>query len=86
MSELVLGLCLQERGEDDRAAAALTDAAELADRHGIPATGWEAHAALARLGDDSARHLATAQAILTRIVARVKDPKLQKSLRTRAKL
>ena len=86
MSELVLGLCLQERGEGDRAAAALTHAAELADRHGIPATGWEAHAALARLGDDSTRHLAAAEAIVIRIAAEVKDLTLQESLRERAKM
>jgi class 3 adenylate cyclase/tetratricopeptide (TPR) repeat protein len=86
MSELVLGLCLQERGEGDRAAAALAHAAELADRHGIPATGWEAHAALARLGHESTRHLAAAEAIVTRIAAEVKDPTLQKTLRKRAEL
>ena len=86
MSELVLGLCLQERGEGDRAAAALTHAAELADRYGIPATGWEAHAALARLGDDSARHLAAAEAIVIRIAAEVKDLTLQESWRKRAQL
>jgi len=86
MSELVLGLCLQERGEGDHAAAALTHAAELADRYGIPATGWEAHAALARLGDDSARHLAAAEAIVIRIAAEVKDLTLQESWRKRAQL
>jgi hypothetical protein len=86
MTELVLGLCLQERGDGEGAAATLTHAAELADRHGIPATGWEAHFALARLGDDSARHLAAAEAIVIRIAAEVKDPTLRKSLRKRVEL
>ena len=43
ITELVLGLCIEARGDHDRAVAQLAHAAETADEHGIPAPGWEAH-------------------------------------------
>jgi tetratricopeptide (TPR) repeat protein len=60
---LVSGLCLESLGQRDRACAMLARAADLADSHRIPAPGWEAHAALVRLGagDD---HEAAAAAIV----------------------
>ena len=83
-TELLLGLCVEARDDLDRARAALTRAAEIADEHGIPAPGWEAHLALARLVEDPTGHLTAAEAILERIAADVKDEALRDSLRKRA--
>ena len=83
-TELLLGLCVEARDDLDRARAALTRAAEIADEHGIPAPGWEAHLALARLVEDPTAHLTAAETILDRIAADVKDEALRDSLRTRA--
>ena len=83
-TELLLGLCVEARDDLDRARAALTRAAEIADEHGIPAPGWEAHLALARLVEDPTAHLTAAEAILERIAADVKDEALRDSLRKRA--
>ncbi len=85
MTELVLGLCLEERGERDRGLAALAHAAALADEHALPATGWEAHAALARLDDDPLNHLRAAEAIVERIAAGLTDEALRTGLRTVAR-
>ena len=85
MTELVLGLCLQARGELDRARAALSHAAELADEHGIAATGWEAHASVAPLSGHPDEHYAAAGAIVERIAAQVRDEPLRRSLREWAK-
>ena len=49
-------------------ARRLPQAAAVADEHGIPAPGWEAHAALARLGA-GATHTAAAEAIVERMAA-----------------
>jgi tetratricopeptide (TPR) repeat protein len=83
-SELVLGLCLEARDELDHAIPALARAAEIADEHGIPAPGWEAHLALARLVEDPSGHLTAAEAIVERIAADVKDEGLRDGLRKRA--
>ena len=64
---LVIGLCLEARGEVDRARQTLAQAADLSDESGIPAAGWEAHAALARLEHDPDEHLAAAAAIIERM-------------------
>jgi class 3 adenylate cyclase len=85
-TELVLGLCLEARGERDRALAALAHAAEVADGHGILAPAWEAHAALARLDDASGEHVACSEAILERMTADLRDGALRDGLRERAKL
>jgi len=85
-SELVLGLCLEARGEIDLAGEALARAARVADEHGIAAPGWEAHAALARLGVESDGHRAAAEAILDRISASLSDDALRAGLRAPAEL
>jgi class 3 adenylate cyclase/tetratricopeptide (TPR) repeat protein len=85
MTELVLGLCLEGRGERDRAGQALAHAVELADEHGIPAAGWEAHASMAELSEDPDEHLAAAETIVEGIAAGVKDEALRRCLRERAK-
>ena len=83
-SELLLGLCAEACGDRDGARPALTRAAEIADEHGIPAPGWEAHLALARLVEDPTVHLTAAETIVERILAGVKDATLRDSLRERA--
>ena len=85
---LVAGLSLEARGELDRARAAIARAAELSDDHGIPAPGWEAHAALARLAlesDEVDEHAAAAEAIVKRMSAGLGDERLRDRLRERAK-
>jgi class 3 adenylate cyclase len=86
LSELVLGLCLEARGELGQARDALAHAAEVADEHGIPAPGWEAHAALARLTDDGDGQRAAARAIVERAAADLSDGPLRDALRARARL
>jgi class 3 adenylate cyclase/tetratricopeptide (TPR) repeat protein len=71
-SELVLGLCLEARGELKQAIARLEHAVEVSDDHGIPAPGWEAHAVLARLGAGD-EHAAASRAIIERMTASLKD-------------
>ena len=83
---VVLGICLQARGELDQARGTLAHAAALSDESGIPAAGWEAHAALARLADEPDEHLATAAAIVERMTAALKDNGIGARLRERAKL
>ena len=83
---LVVGLCLEARGELDHARATLREAAELSDESGIPAAGWEAHAALARLADERDEYLAAAAAIVERMTAGLKDDAIGALLRQRAKL
>jgi class 3 adenylate cyclase/tetratricopeptide (TPR) repeat protein len=79
-SAVVVGLCMEALGEVDGAVAALARAAELADKHGIPAPGWEAHAALARLSGDGDPHLAAADAIVGRMIAGLTDDALRAGL------
>lgn len=83
---LVVGLCLEARGELDRARATLRQAAELSDKCRLPAPGWEAHAALARLADEPDSHLAAAAAIVELMTAGLKDDAIGALLRQRAKL
>jgi class 3 adenylate cyclase/tetratricopeptide (TPR) repeat protein len=85
LTELVLGLCLEARSELDRSASALTHAAEVADEHGILATGWEAHAALARRAKDPGEHLAAAEAIVKRVATGLKEEPLRVQFRDGAK-
>ncbi len=88
---LVLGLCMQARGDHDQAAALLAHAAEIADEHGIPAPAWEAHAALARTyraarrSAESDEQRAIAEAIAERVTAGLKDEALRDCVRERAK-
>jgi DNA-binding SARP family transcriptional activator len=81
---VVIGLCLEAGGEFDQARAALRQAAELSDESGIPAAGWEAHAALARLADEPDEHLAAATAIVELMTAGLKDDGAGALLRQRA--
>ncbi len=86
-TRLVLGLCLEARGELDQAFAQLARAAETADAHGIPAPGWEAHGALARAcraagrPDAADEHAAIAEAIVERVTTGLKDDGLRAGLR-----
>ena len=81
-TRLVLGLCLEARGELDQAFAQLARAAEIADAHGIPAPGWEAHSGLARAHRAAGRlaaadeHAAIAEAIVERMTTGLKDEEL----------
>ncbi len=84
-SALVLGLCLESRGNLDEAHGLLTRAASIADEHGIPGCGWEAHAALARVGDQSAEHAAASEALVERIAQALSDDRLRAQFRERAK-
>jgi tetratricopeptide (TPR) repeat protein len=77
---LVLGLCLEARDELDQARSTLARAAELSDEYGIPAPGWEAHAALARLVAAD-QHAAAAKAIVERMSAALKDEAQRDQLR-----
>jgi hypothetical protein len=83
---LALGLCLEARGELDQARATLVRVAGVADQHGIPAPAWEAHAALARLGNEPDEHRAATEAIVERMAADLTDDALRASLRERAGL
>jgi len=84
LSELVLGLCLEASGEPDQASEALARAARLADEHQIPAPGWEAHLALARLTDERDQHRASADAIVDRIADDIRDETLRDGFLERA--
>lgn len=84
---LVLGLCLEAQGQIDQARTTLAEAAELSDEYGIPAPGWEAHAALARLGGVAGdEHAAAATTIVDRITSGLKDATLRDGLREALKL
>jgi class 3 adenylate cyclase len=89
-TRLVLGLCLEARGELEQAFAQLARAAEIADAHGIPAPGWEAHGALARAYratgrlTDADEHAAMAEAIVERVTTGLKDDELRDGLRERS--
>jgi class 3 adenylate cyclase/tetratricopeptide (TPR) repeat protein len=82
---LVLGLCQEARGELDQARATLAEAATVTDEHGIPAPGWEAHAALARLGA-GATHAVAAKAIAERMAATLTDEAQRDGLRGKLSL
>ena len=84
--ELALGLCLEARGELERAGETLIEAAGVADEHGICAPGWESHTALARLGVEPDRHRAAAEAIIDRMTAGLSDDALRAGLRAPAEL
>ncbi len=92
VTELVLGLCLESRGELSRAAATLGRAAQVADEFGIPAPSWEAHAGLGRVlratgrPDVADKHVASAAATVGRVAADLKSQDLRDQLRARAKL
>jgi tetratricopeptide (TPR) repeat protein len=77
---LVIGLCAEATGELERARERLEHAARLAGEHGIPAVGWEAHAALARLLDGPDQELAAARAIVERVADDLKDDDLRRGL------
>ncbi len=79
---LVLGLCEEARGELAQARERLTAVVEVADEHGIPAPGWEAHAALARLGAGE-DHAAAAEATISQLAAGLTDEVLRERLRAR---
>ena len=87
ITELALGLCVEARGEHDRAVELLAHAAETADDHGIPAPSWEAHRALARMYRNSGlpaeadQQLAIAEAIVERVTAGLTDEALRNGLR-----
>jgi tetratricopeptide (TPR) repeat protein len=91
-TELVLGLCLEARGELEQAREALADAAEVSDRYGIPAPSWEAHAALARIlgavgsSAEANDQAAAAGAIVARISRELKDGAMTRRLRERTNL
>jgi len=84
--ELVLGLCLEARGELDLAVEALARAAGVADEHGIAAPGWEAHTGLARLGVEPDQNSAAAEATINRMTANLSEDALRGGLRAPAKL
>lgn len=92
ITELVLGLCAEARGDHDQAVARLAHAAETADEHGIPAPGWEAHRALAGihrsagLPAEADQQLAIAEAILERVTAGLTDEALRDGLREQTNL
>jgi class 3 adenylate cyclase/tetratricopeptide (TPR) repeat protein len=85
MTGLVLGLCQEALGRPDQALATLAQVAAVSDEHGIPATGWEAHVTLARLGA-GATHAAAAEAIAERMVATLKDEAQRDRLRAKLNL
>ena len=82
-SVLMLGLCLAADVELAEAVAQLTRAADIADRVGLPAPAWEAHAALARLAGvaDAQERLVRSAAIIERISAGIGDEALRAGLR-----
>jgi predicted ATPase/class 3 adenylate cyclase len=81
---LVVGLCAEGRGDLEQARERLAHAAGLADQYGIPAVGWEAHAAMARLLDEHNEHRAAARAIVERVAGTLNDDELRDGLRLRA--
>jgi class 3 adenylate cyclase len=90
VAELVVGLCLEARGELERARTTLTRAAEVSDQSGIPAPSWEAHAALARVlraagrPQEADEHAVRAAATVERLSADLSDEALRDCLRGRA--
>jgi len=86
---LVLGLCVEARGELEQAVAQLARAAEIADEHGMPALRWEAHGALARICRNGGRlaaadeHAAIAEAAVEPVIAGLTDEDLRAGLRDR---
>ena len=64
---------------------------QIADEHGMPALGWEAHGALARVYRTSGRlaaadqQAAIAETIVERVVAGLNDEDLRAGVRERAK-
>lgn len=91
-TDVALGLCLEAGGELDRAGEVLARAAQVADEYGLPAPGWEAHAALARVlrlggrDQEGDRHAAAASAIAERVAAGLNDETLRERFRERANL
>jgi tetratricopeptide (TPR) repeat protein len=77
---LVRGLCLLARDELDDARTRLAHVARVSDDYGLAAPGWEAHAALAQLGDGG-EHVAAAEAIVERMTAALTDDALRDQLR-----
>jgi tetratricopeptide (TPR) repeat protein len=92
LTELVVGLCLEARGEVERATATLTRAAEVSDHAGIPATSWESHAALGRVlrsagrPEEADHHSVSAAETVERVSSGLKDDSLRDCLRARAAL
>ena len=90
VTELVVGLCLEARGEVERAITTLTRAAEVSDRAGIPTPSWEAHGALGRVlravgrPGEADEHAASAAATVERLCRGVSDDALRDRLRERA--
>jgi tetratricopeptide (TPR) repeat protein len=89
-TELVLGLCMDARGDHDQAALRLARAAEIADKHAMPSPGWEAHGALGhtyraagRLSEANEQR-AMAVAIVERVIFGLKDEELRGCVRERA--
>jgi tetratricopeptide (TPR) repeat protein len=88
---LVMGFCLEARGELEQAFAQFARAAGIADAHGIPAPGWEAHGALARAYratgrlTDADEHAAMAEGILERAMTGLKDEELRDGMRERSR-
>jgi len=80
LTELVLGLCHEAENEPEQARVMLARAAG----SGISAPALEAHLGLARLADEPAEHVSTAQTIIERIAADLTDDALRASLRARA--
>jgi hypothetical protein len=91
-TELVLGLCMEARGDRDQAGRRLARAAEIADKHAMPSPAWEAHAALVstyratgRLSEADEQR-AAAVAIVQRVISGLKDEELRGCFRDRAKV
>lgn len=89
-TELVLGMCMEARGDHDQAVPRLARAAEIADKHGMPSPAWEAHGALARAYRAAGRlseadeERATAVAIVERVISGLNDEDLRGCVRERA--
>jgi tetratricopeptide (TPR) repeat protein len=89
ITELVVGLCAEARGELERAHRLLVHAAEVADEGDIPSPAWEAHAALARIHresgrpDEASEQLAMAEAIVERMTSALNDEALRDRMRQR---
>ena len=87
---LVLGLCLEARGELDEAVALVARSAEIADESGIAAPAWEGHAALARMHrvadrpGEADEQLAMAEASVARVSAGVNADALRAAVRAQA--
>jgi tetratricopeptide (TPR) repeat protein len=87
---LGLGLCFEARGELNQAHETFASVAETSDRCGLPAPGWEAHSALARVlrvsgsGAEADEQQAVAWEIVERMAAQVSDESLRDRLLARA--